>query len=76
MILRTEEKVDRYSNGKIAYMETIGWIAPMFACLYPNRRESLDGKLWVRVGVNRKYWNNGKLQWEIIYDGNGNVVKV
>jgi hypothetical protein len=75
MILSKEERVERYPNGKIDYMETIGWVATMFIALYPNHRVHPDKGPWVRIGVNRKYWEDGRLQWEILYDDHGNVVK-
>lgn len=33
-----------------------------------------NGDIWVRVGVNKKFRENGKLEWEIMYDDHGNVV--
>ena len=75
MLLNTEERIERYDNGNIAYMETIGWIAPAWAHLYENRRESMDRKPWIRIGPNRKYWENGKLQWELLYNDHDSVVK-
>ena len=75
MILSEKEIIERYPDGKISYVETVAVIAPMWKAIYPNRRITPDGTLWIRVGVNKKYAPNGKLRWEIKYDDCGNVVK-
>ena len=75
MILSTEEIVERYPSGNISYMETIGWVARPWLGHYPNHRIHPEKGPWVRIGVNRKYWEDGRLQWEILYDDHGNVVK-
>lgn len=75
MILSSQEIIEKYPNGNIAYIETRSVIAPIWIAKYPNCRISSDGTLWIRTGVNKKFNPNGKLQWEIKYDNCGNIVK-
>lgn len=75
MILSKQEIIEKYSNGNISYVETRGIIAPIWIAKYPNRRITNDGTIWIRIGVNKKYNNDGKLRWEIKYDSCGNVIK-
>lgn len=75
MIVSKQETIKRYPNGNISYVETKAIISPIYALKCPNHRISSDGKLWIRVGVNKKYNPEGKLRWEIKYDDCGNVVK-
>jgi hypothetical protein len=75
MILKKEEIIEKYPNGKISYIETRAIIAPMFLAIFPNHRIAEDGTFWIRTGVNRKFNSDGKLRWEIKYNDNGDVVK-
>jgi hypothetical protein len=75
MILRKKEIVEKRQNGKIKYIETRAVISPMWIARYPNHRQAPDGTLWIRVGVNKKFRSNGKLEWEIKYNDCGNVVQ-
>lgn len=75
MILSKKDTIEKYPNGNIKYIETIGVIAMIWISQYPNHRISPDGTRWVRIGVNKKFKPNGKLQWEIKYDDHGNVVE-
>lgn len=74
MLLRKKEIIEKYPNGKIRYIETRGIVAPMWRSQYPNQRVATDGTIWVRIGVNKKFRPDGKLEWEIKYDDHGNVV--
>ena len=75
MLISKKEVREKYPNGNFKYIETIGIIAPMWISQYPNHRIAPDGTLWIRVGVNKKFRPNGKLQWELKYDDHGNIVK-
>ena len=75
MILSKKENIERYSNGNIKYIETIAIISPIDRAKYPNHRIAPDGTLWVRIGGNKKFHKNGKLEWELKYDDHGNRVK-
>lgn len=75
MILSKKEIIEKYPNGKIKYIETIAVIARMWLPQYPNHRIAPDGTLWIRIGVNKKFKPDGHLEWEIRYDGCGNIVE-
>ena len=75
MILSKKEIIEKYPNGKISYIETRAVIAPISVAMYPNHRISSDGTIWIRVGVNKKYNQNGELRWEIKYNDVGSIVK-
>jgi hypothetical protein len=74
-ILEKKEIIETHSNGKIKYVETKAIIHPIWIALCPNHRINDDGKLMIRIGVNKKFRFNGDLEWEIKYDDFGNVVK-
>ena len=75
MILNQTDIIERYPNGKLKYTETRAIIAPLFVAQYPNRRKDDEGRLWIRVGANKKFSPSGKLEWEINYTQNGDVLK-
>lgn len=75
MILSKKEIIEKYPNGNFKYIETIATVSRMWIALYPNHRISPKGEFLVRIGVNKKFRENGKLEWEIRYDDCGNIVK-
>ena len=42
------KNIERFENGNIPYIENIEVISPFWQGLYPNRRISDDGTLWIR----------------------------
>ena len=75
MILSKQEIIEKYPNGNFKYIETRAVISKVWLPKYPNHRVAPDGTLWIRIGVNKKFKPDGKLQWEIKYDDCGNVIK-
>ena len=74
MIQNITEKKEYYPNGNLKYIETIGIVSPIFLPLYPKCKLGDDDKYRVRIGVNRKFKLNGRIEWEIKYNDNGEVV--
>lgn len=75
MFSEIKEIIEKFPNGNLKYIETIGIIPPIFSPLYPNSRIAPDGTIWCRIGWNKKFKENGKVQWDILYDQNGNILK-
>ena len=75
MLLSKQEIIEKYPNGDFKYIETRAIVAPMWISQYPNHRINDNGDLMVRIGVNKKFKPNGKLEWEIKYDDHGNIVE-
>lgn len=71
----TQHIKEFHANGKLAYTDTIQFLTPMFAHLYPYRSVSPDGKDWIRTGQTKKFHNNGQLAWALSHDENGQVIK-
>ena len=69
------QNIERFENGNISYIENIEVISPFWQGLYPNRRISDDGTLWIRTGKNQKFNADGSIRWEIEYDEFGEIVK-
>ncbi len=75
MITETKINNEYYSNGILAYTETIGILSKHTQHLYPNRRIHPDGYSWIRIGTNAKYFDNRQLAWELKYDNEGSIIK-
>jgi hypothetical protein len=64
-----------HENGKLSYRATWGKLNPNTAHLYPNRRIHDEGYEWIYCGICGKWDLNGKQQWVINYNENGEVMK-
>jgi len=75
MDLITTTNKEFHENGKLAYIETIAIIPPLFKSLYQNQRITKEGIIFIRIAQQAKYFNNGQLAWIMNYDDKGNYIK-
>ena len=72
MILEYREIKEYHKNGQLMYETTLGVVAPMFRHLYKNAIYTKDETL-IRVGITRRFWDNGRLNWMLKYNEDGTL---
>jgi len=64
-----------HKNGQLAYIVTIKIITKVESLTMSNHRIHNDGTLWIRVGLNAKYYDNGQVNWKLEFNDVGSLIK-
>ena len=71
--MTTKTIQEYHTNGNLKYEETKLFINAND----PRAKKGItmpDGRIFIRIGENKKYFSNGKLQWRLVYE-DGEVVR-
>lgn len=75
MYIETQEEKVYHSNGQLSYECTFAVVEdnnpkfPPIAKIYHD-----NGEIKIRIGVARKFWDNGQLNWMLKYNDDGTLV--
>ena len=74
-LIENREVREYHKNGNLMYETTFGIVPPSFKNLFENTILSPSGEILIRIGMTRRFWDNGQLNWQLKYENNGALSK-
>ena len=71
MIIEKREVKEYHKNGQLMYETTYAVIDPLFENNYKNVIKNDKGELLIRIGMTKRYYDNGQLNWQLKYNDDG-----
>lgn len=73
--MKSETKREYHDNGQLSYIETVVTLTPneYNPLIHKCARMSESGEIWIRTGLQAKYFSNGVTAWELHYTDTGDI---